>query len=201
MEALQALFSELKKNGQVIETLPDVRAPAVNIETAAATPVRGARGAKVKVVEFADFECPYCSRAAESMKEIEKRYGDKIEVSYRHFPLRSMHPNAQRASEVAVCAGEQGKFWEMHDELYGAQQDLEAAVGAGLGAHAQKLQLDETKLTECLSSGRAAQIVEADFQLGNELGVEGTPSVFVNGRQVPGGATVDALAAAIDAEL
>jgi protein-disulfide isomerase len=201
LDALQKLFEELKKDGQLVETLPDVRAPAVQIETTASTPVKGTRGAKVKVVEFADFECPYCSRAAESVKEIATRYGDKIEVSYRHFPLRQIHPSAQRASEVAVCAGEQGKFWEMHDELYSAQQELQAAIGDGLLARAQKLQLDPTKLTECLASGRATTIVDADAQVGSELGVEGTPSIFVNGRQVPGGATVEAIAAAIDAEL
>lgn len=201
LEALQGLFAELKKNGEVKESLPDVRPPPSEIPTGATTPVKGQRGAKVKVVEFADFECPYCSRAADAMKLVSQKYGDKIEVSYRHFPLRSIHPNAQRAAEVASCAGEQGRFWEMHDELYASQQELETAIGVGLAERVQKLQLDGAKLDECLASGRAAAAVEADFQIGTDIGVEGTPAVYVNGRVVSGGASVEAVAAAIDAEL
>jgi protein-disulfide isomerase len=201
MSALEDLFAEMKKTGGVKEQLPDVRPPPADVSPAAHTPTKGPKTAKVKVVEFADFECPYCSRAAEQLSEVQKKYGDKIEVSYRHFPLTGMHQNAQRAAEVAQCAGEQGKFWAMHDALYASQEGLAEMIGAGLDGQADKLQLDKQRLNECLASGRATAQVEADLALGNEAGVQGTPSVFVNGRQVSGGASTEALSAAIDAEL
>jgi protein-disulfide isomerase len=201
MEAMQGLFDELKKNGKVEQKLPDVRPPPRDVDLAKHTAVKGKSGAKVRVVEFADFQCPYCTRAADAMRAAEKKYGDRVEFAYRHFPLRSIHPAAQRAAEVSQCAREQGKFWEMHDALYADQANIADAIEGGLHANAQKLGLDAAKLDECLASGRAAAEVEVDVKKATELGVEGTPTVFVNGRSLAGGASLESISAAIDAEL
>lgn len=197
-KAARALFEELRAQAGVTSKLPDVRSPPRDVDLAPHTARKGSAGAKVRVVEFADFQCPYCSRAAETMQALAKRYGDRVEFAYRHFPLRSIHPDADRAAQAAQCAGRQGKFWEMHDKLYTAQHSLDAESIVGFG---KELGLDAAKLEGCLTNGEAAAEVEADVQKATELGIEGTPSFFVNGRPHLGNPTEDALAAAIDAEL
>jgi len=106
----------------------------------------------VKVVEFADFQCPYCSRAADAVRELSAKYGDKIEVAYRNFPLRTIHPFAQHAAEVGQCALAQGKFWEMSDKMYSDQSKLDED---SLTASAKEVGLDTAKLDECSSPGAA----------------------------------------------
>ena len=150
------------------------------------------------VVEFADFQCPYCSRAADTMRELTAKYGDRVEFSYRHFPLRSIHPHAQRASEIAMCAGEQGKFWEAHDALYAHQDNLEESAAKKAVAD---IGVDTAKLDECLSAGRGAAQVDEDAKKAEEVGIEGTPSFFLNGRQFAGNPTVTGLSQAIEEEL
>lgn len=196
--AVSEVIDGLKKTAKLERSMPDIRSPPVDLTPAAHTGVKGGKGAKVQVVEFADFQCPYCTRAAETMAELKTKYGDKVEFSYRHFPLRQIHPQAQRASEVAQCAGEQGKFWETHDALYANQAALDEQSAIG---HAVGVGVDQAKLTECLSSGRAAAQVDADFKKGEEAGVEGTPSFFLNGRKFEGNPTVPGLSQAIDEAL
>lgn len=196
--AVTEVIDALKKNAKLEKSLPDVRSPPIDLAAAAHTGVKGARGAKVQLVEFADFQCPYCTRAAETVKALQEKYGDKVEFQYRHFPLRQIHPQAQRASEIAQCAGEQGKFWEVHDALYANQQALDEQSAIG---HAVAVGVDQAKLTECLSSGRAAAQVDVDFKKGEEAGVEGTPSFFLNGRKFEGNPTPAGLSQAIDEAL
>jgi protein-disulfide isomerase len=196
--AVGDLLDGLKKTAKLEKRLPDVRSPPVDLTASATTGVKGKKGAKVQVVEFADFQCPYCTRAAETMNELAAKYGDKVEFSYRHFPLRQIHPEAQRASEIAQCAGEQGKFWEVHDALYKNQSSLDEASAI---AHATGVGVDGAKLTECLSSGRAATMVDDDFKKGEEAGVEGTPSFFINGRKFDGNPNAAGLSAAIEEAL
>lgn len=200
-EAVRELLESLKKGVAVERALPDVRSPPRDVDVTAHTATKGgskAAGAKVQVVEFADFQCPYCSVAANTLKELQAKYGDKVEFAYRHFPLRTIHPDAQRAAEFAQCSKDQGKFWELHDKMYSAQEKLDEA---SLKEAAAAVGLDAGKLDACLSSGRAAAEVEEDFKKAGELGVEGTPTFFVNGRQHVGAPTVEGLSAAIDAEL
>ena len=194
----RALFDELRAASKVESTLPDVRSPPRDIGVPAWTGRKGATGAKVRVVEFADYQCPYCSRAADAMRALAKRYGDKVEFAYRNFPLRSIHPDADRAAQAAQCAARQGKFWEMHDKLYGAQDKLDTE---SVLAHGKDLQLDVAKLEGCIKNGETAAEVEADLKEATELGIEGTPSFFINGRPHLGNPSEAALAAAIDAEL
>ncbi len=196
--AVTDLLDGLKKTAQLDKKLPDVRSPPVDLTAKATTGVKGKKGAKVQLVEFADFQCPYCTRAADTVKELTAKYGDKVEFSYRHFPLRQIHPQAQRASEIAQCAGEQGKFWEVHDALYANQSSLDEASAIG---HATAAGVDAAKLTECLSSGRAATMVDDDFKKGEEAGVEGTPSFFINGRKFEGNPNAAGLSAAIEEAL
>jgi protein-disulfide isomerase len=198
-DAVRDILEGIKKGVSVEKTLPDVRSPPRDVAVTEHTARKGgSERAKVRVVEFADFQCPYCSMAANTVKELTAKYGDKVEFAYRNFPLRSIHPNAQRAAEFAQCSQAQGKFWEMHDKLYAAQDKLDEE---SMRASAKEIGLDEGKLDECLQSGKGAADVDADYKTGESLGVEGTPTFFVNGRQHVGAATVEALSATIDAEL
>ena len=194
-QAVSAVLEDLRKGAAFKASLPDVRSPARDVAVTEHTASKGKKGAPVRVVEFADFECPYCSQAADNMRELEKKYGDRVEFAYRHFPLRSIHPNAQRAAEFSQCAGAQGKFWEMHDKMYAAQDSLDEA---SLRGQAQAAGIDIPKLDECLTSGRGAAEVNKDFETASELGVGGTPTFFVNGRQHLGAPSVEGLSAAIE---
>ncbi len=192
------LIQSLMTTANVKKQLPDVRSPPLDMKNGKNTPSEGKVGAKVHVVEFADFQCPYCSKAAANVKELVKKYGDRVEFSYRHFPLKQIHPHAQRASEIAQCAGEQGKFWIAYDALYANQTQLEeenakkVVVGVGV---------DEAKLNECLSAGRGASMVDEDVAKGEYAGIEGTPSFFINGRNFQGNPTVSGLGQAIEEAL
>jgi protein-disulfide isomerase len=196
--AVEEVVGGLLGAARLERRLPDVRSPALPLDNADHTPLKGKADAKVRVVEFADFQCPYCSRAADTMRALEQKYGDRVSFSYRHFPLRSIHPQAQRASEIAQCAGEQGKFWPVHDALYAHQDALDEPNAKKLAVEAG---VDATKLDECLGAGRGAAQVEIDFKKGEEVGIEGTPSFFINGRQFGGNPTVAGLAQALDEEL
>ncbi|OGQ17115.1 MAG: hypothetical protein A2138_23600 [Deltaproteobacteria bacterium RBG_16_71_12] len=197
-DSARALFDELRAGAKLERSLPDVRSPPRNVDLPAWAGKKGAAGAKVRVVEFADYQCPYCSRAADAMRALAKRYGDRVEFGYRNFPLRSIHPDADRAAQAAQCAGRQGKFWEMHDQLYASQHSLDAE---SIMAHGKALGLDVEKLQGCIEKGETAAEVEADLKEATDLGIEGTPSFFVNGRPHLGNPSEEALAAAIDAEL
>jgi protein-disulfide isomerase len=196
-DAVREVIEEVKKGVAVEKKLPDVRSPPRDVDIPSHTATKGKKGAKVRVVEFADFECPYCSRAADTVRQLQEKYGDRVEFAYRHFPLRTIHPEAQGAAEAAQCAARQGKFWEMHDKLYAAQDRLDAA---SLKQHAAALGLDPIKLDQCLTSGAGNREVEEDLKKGEALGVEGTPTFFVNGRAVAS-PSVDAISQAIEAEL
>jgi protein-disulfide isomerase len=194
-EAARTVLADLRRAAVFVASLPDVRSPARDVAITAHTASKGKKGAKVNVIEFADFQCPYCSQAAASMSELEKKYGARVEFAYRHFPLRSIHPDAQRAGELSQCAAAQGKFWEMHDKIYAAQHSLDEA---SLRAHAVATGVDVAKLDECLATGRGTAEVNQDFDEASEIGVAGTPTFFVNGRQHTGPPTVEGLSAAIE---
>lgn len=190
----RAAFSrELRKKYEVKVLLEPYRVP---VEVGSA-PVRGNPGAPVTVVEFSDFQCPYCVRARPTVNRVRETYGDKVRWVFRHFPL-DFHAQAEKAGEGAACAGEQGKFWEMHDLLWANTAKLQAA---DLKAHAATLGLDGPKFGECLDSGRYAGLVAADLEAGQGYGVSGTPAFFVNGRPLVGAQPFDAFAQVIDDEL
>jgi predicted DsbA family dithiol-disulfide isomerase len=192
-ERRAAFARELRAKYDVKVLLEPYRVP-VEIGRA---PARGNPKAPVTVVEFSDFQCPYCVRARPTVNRVREVYGDKVRWVFRHFPL-DFHAQAEKAGEAAACAGEQGKFWEMHDLLWTATAKLQVP---DLKAHAATLGLDAATFGQCLDSGRHAGLVEADLQAGQGYGVSGTPAFFVNGRPLVGAQPFDAFAQAIDDEL
>ncbi|HEY0136042.1 MAG TPA: thioredoxin domain-containing protein, partial [Nannocystis sp.] len=195
---LTKLLDDLRAKAKVERMLPDVSPPPMDLSTPPYAGVAGPEDALVKVVEFSDFECPYCSRAADTMRGLKERYAGKpVQFVYRHFPL-SFHPNARPAAEYAQCAQQQGKFWEMHDGIFARQRELSADMLKDVAA---KAGLDTAKLESCLAAGAVGQEVEEDMRKAQEVGVQGTPSFFVNGQTYGGNPTVDGIAQAIDAEL
>lgn len=197
-EAVEGLFAELEKGVAVERHLPDVRPAAVDVGVAAHTPTAGADKPVVEVIEFADFECPYCQVMATALDDVREQFKDKpVRFSYRHFPL-SFHPNARPAAEVSQCAREQGKFWEVHDKIYANMDKMDKE---SLKAHASEAGVDVATLESCLASERPGKEVEADLAEGKQAGVEGTPTLYINGRAFQGRPTPEAISAAIAAEL
>ena len=163
----------------------------------AGAPARGPAGAPVTIIEFSDFECPFCSRVVPSIDEAVKTYGDQLRVVFRQFPL-NIHPRAQKAAEASLCANEQGKFWQMHDLMFGEQKKLELA---DLKAKAGSLGVDQAKFDQCLDGGKYAAQISADLADGQKVGVTGTPAIFINGRAISGAVPFADLAKVIDDEL
>lgn len=171
-KARAAYVEQLRKQAQInILLMP----PSANVNTAKAF-ARGDRNAPVVLVEFADYECPYCQKVNPQIARLKKEFGDSLTVIYKDFPL-PMHHSAQKAAEASRCAGEQGKYWEYHDVLYGSK----ALEPDALKEHARVLQLDTARFDECLDKGAQAQAVKADLEEAKSLGLTGTPSFFVNG--------------------
>jgi protein-disulfide isomerase len=193
-ERMDAYAKELKAAADVKVLLDPPRAAVTVPDTA---PRSGSASAPVQIVEFSDFECPYCSRAANTVEEIKKKYGDKVSVVYRYFPLE-FHSHAQKAAEAAACAADQGKFWEMHDKLFANQRELEPA---SLEKYAADVGADAAAFKTCLESGQKAPLVASDLEAGKALGVTGTPGFFVNGRFLGGAMPIDAFSEVIDDEL
>ncbi len=160
-------------------------------------PAKGPDSAPVTIVEFSDFQCPYCSRVVPTMEQIKEKYGDKVQLSFRHFPLQ-FHENAQKASEASMCAADQGKFWEMHDLMFAEQQQLTVD---NLKEKATRLGLAADAFNDCLDSDKFAEQVKADMQAGVLAGVSGTPAMFINGRFINGAQPYEAIAEIVDEEL
>ncbi len=154
-----------------------LRPPSVQVTHDPAR-VKGDPKAPVIIVEFSDFQCPYCKTAQTTLKNILTKYNGRVKLAYRDFPLREIHPQAQTAAEAARCAGEQGKFWEFHDALFADQSNQKEA---DLAAHARTLGLDEKSFQSCLGSGKYTPKVEEDLQDGSRVGITGTPGFFING--------------------
>jgi len=140
--------------------------------------VKGNPDAPVTIVEFSDFQCPYCKKSEETLGDLLAKYKGRVKLAYLDFPLREIHPQAEQAAEAARCAGEQGKFWEYHDTLFADQSKLDEA---SLAERARNLKLDERAFQTCLAGGKFKNSVEADIQQGNKIGVAGTPAYFING--------------------
>jgi protein-disulfide isomerase len=149
-------------------------------------PSRGSRDAKVTVVEFSDFQCPFCSRAVPVVKEVEKEFAGEVRVVWKHLPL-SFHPNAMPAALAAEAARQQGKFWEMHDRLFAGQQSLSDAAYA---KNARELGLDMARFDKALQDPTTRARVEEDAKAAAAAGVSGTPTFLVNGEPVIGSAAL-----------
>ena len=160
--------------------------------------LRGSPQAAVMIVEFSDFQCPFCRKVQSTLKNLLEKYQGQVSLAYRDFPLRGMHSQAELAAEASRCAVEQGRFWEYHDLLFGNPDKLNRSGVAGM---AQSLGLNEKQFDACLSSGKYTKQIEQDLQDGIRAGVEGTPGIFINGILLSGAQPEAAFEKVIRAEL
>lgn len=180
---------------------PTPTQPAQTVQTFNITKddhIRGDFNAKVTLVEYSDFECPYCEKHYPTLKKILSDYGKDVRLVYKQYPL-SFHPNAQKAAESSECASEQGKFWEYHDKLFENQP-----TGYSLDKFKQwatDLGLNSSKFNDCLDTGKYAQKVQADQAEGTSKGVNGTPATFVNGQLISGAVPYETFKQAVDSLL
>lgn len=205
--------TEKPKNGgteeQKAQTSPGPEDPAVLGEKEMAEIVEGGAASKgeenapITIVEFSEYQCPFCKRYVdETYVQIWEEYGDQIYYVFHDYPL-AFHPHAQKAAEAARCAGDQGKYWEMHDLLFNERDKWaeKEEIGADLRNYATRLGLDKNRLEECLSSAKYTQAIKDDFALGEKIGVSGTPTFFINGQKIVGAQPFTTFKAIIDAEL
>ncbi len=174
-----------------------LEAPRAAVAIPAGAPSAGPRDAPVTLVEFTDYQCPYCHRAQAVVDQVLARYPGKLRFVHLDFPLDG-HPGAVPAARAARCAAEQGKFWEYHRSLMTAPGSLDSADLAG---RASALRLDEASFGACVSSDRHDSAIQASLRQGEELGVNGTPAYFVNGRMLSGARPIESFVELIDAEL
>lgn len=159
--------------------------------------VRGDPHAAVIIVEFSDFQCPYCKQVQPTLKQILSEYPGKVSLAFRDLPLKQIHPQAQIAAQAGRCAGEQAKFWEFHDLLFSSDRlDRDSLV-----EHAKKIGLDTTRFDACLNSGKYDAQIARDAKDGQSAGVAGMPGFFINGRRLEGVLPISAFEKVIDEEL
>jgi protein-disulfide isomerase len=191
-KAKTAYIQSLRSAAAVAVRLAPPRAPiAIND-----APVRGVAGAPVTIIEYADYECPYCQQIKPVVDRIEKEYKGKVAFAFKDVPL-PMHANAQKAAEAAHCAGVQGKFWEYHDRLFETRQ----YGPVELKAHARTLSLDQSSFDQCLDTGAQAERIKGHVNEAQSIGLPGTPGFFINGRFLNGAVDYQALRQVIDEEL
>jgi protein-disulfide isomerase len=194
-QAAQRLEARLRKEQNVRVTFEPFRL-TFNEER---SPAKGSANSPVTLVEFSDFECPYCGAFFPTLQRIEREFGDRVRIVYKQFPIPGLHPRAIKAAEASLCAHDQGKFWAMHDLMFTEQSRL--AVDE-LKEKARRAGLDAARFDECLDSGRMGAAVQADVAEGTRAGVTGTPSLFINGVAMPSGAPpYELVAAALQREL
>jgi len=156
--------------------------------------IRGAHNAPVTLVEYGDYECPFCGQAHLIVMELLRRMGGQVAFVFRNFPLTTMHPHAELAAEAAESAGAQGKFWEMHDTLYENQQALEPE---DLAQYAAELDLDFQRFANDLATHAYHQRIREDFMSGVRSGVNGTPTFFIDGVRHDGSWDLETLESAV----
>jgi protein-disulfide isomerase len=196
-EAINGLLEQLRNQASVDVALEAPELPRLEVAVGNNPPL-GPEGAPVTIVEFADYECPYCTRGYETMKKVMEKYDGKVRWYYRDFPL-AFHRNATAYSVAAICAGEQGKYWEMHDSILENQKTL--AKKGGVEGLAGELGLDTATFTTCIGDTAKAKQVMQDMSEGQAVGVSGTPAYFINGIMVSGAQPLENFESVIDREL
>jgi predicted DsbA family dithiol-disulfide isomerase len=192
-EAAREYVDSLRQNAEVAVLL---ERPRTQVEPVG--PSRGPADAPITIVEFSDYQCPFCRRVEPTVHEVLKRNEGKVRFVFRHFPLDRIHPQARGASEAAACADEQGKFWEYHAELFAENAQLDRP---GLDAVAQKTGLDATAFKTCMDERKTQALVQKDVDAGSAAGVSGTPAFFINGIPLRGALPAEDFQRVIDEEL
>ena len=195
---VQKLVADATKKNEVEIYLKRPVAPKIDFKTEGQV-TWGDKNAAVTIIEFSDFQCPFCARGKERLSELKKLYGKKIQVIYKQFPL-PMHPDARPAAEASLCVNDQGsdKFWKFHDIVFESQAKLSAA---DLKAYAKKAGADEKKFDECVAAKKFAAQVDANIEEGRKAGVDSTPSFFVNSQPIRGARDVAEFREIIDEAL
>ena len=197
-EAVDKWIAEQTKKDPVEVYIPKPRRPTFPVEVGNA-PATGAKDAKVTIVEFSDFQCPFCAKGADILKQIKKKYGNKVQIAFKNFPL-PFHNHAEQAAVAGLCANEQGTdyFWKMHDEMFANQDALDAE---GLKKTAKKIGLKSEAFEKCLSENKFLAQVKSDMEEGRKVKVKSTPTFFINGQLINGAQPMDVFAEIIDEEL
>lgn len=173
--------------------------PRTNIKFESYMPFIGGKDAKVVIYEFSDFQCPFCARGHESVKQIHQNYGDKVKIVFRHFPL-DFHLEAKPAAIASMCAQDQGKFWQLHDKFFENQQELGTE---SYKKWAKEVGVDSAKFETCLADadGSKAKLLATDQKAAEAVGINSTPTFFVNGKRLAGALPFDQFKSLIDQEL
>lgn len=197
-EAVDSWLAEQTRKTPVEIYIQKPRRPTFPVEVGSA-PSRGDKDAKVTIVEFSDFQCPFCAKGADILNQIKKKYGNKVRVAFKNFPL-PFHNHAEKAAMAGLCANEQGSdaFWKMHDEMFANQDSLD---DAGLKAAAKKLGLKTADFNKCLDENKYLTQVHADVTQGRDIKVKSTPTFFVNGQLVNGAQPMEVFTEIIDEEM
>jgi len=190
-----ARLPESTRARQIAGTIDDIQDLSDDVDPAR-DHIRGAEDAPVTLVEYGDYQCPYCGQAEIVVRELLLSFGDDLRYVWRHLPLNDVHPDAELAAEAAEAAGAQGAYWEMHDRLLDHQDEL---TPDDLGSHAEALGLDVNRFWDELRRRRYARRVAEDVASADASGVAGTPSFFINGKRHGGAYDVDTLTAAVQA--
>lgn len=191
-KAKNAYLQTLRAQGPIVIRLAPPRAPISMKDV----PVRGSANPPITLLEFADYECMYCQQMQPTLEKLEKEFKGRIAFGYKDYPL-PMHPNAEKAAEAARCAGAQGRYWDYHDLLFSTKQVDPPALNTA----ARTLKLDTSAFDTCLDSGAMAEAVKQQAAEAQALGVQGTPTMLVNGRAVSGAPSYESVRAVILEEL
>jgi protein-disulfide isomerase len=189
---MMGYFEKMKQQNNVKISLPEPR-----ITVAAVGPAKGPEGAPVTIVEFSDFQCPYCKQAKATADQVFTNFAGKVRLVFRDYPL-PFHDKAKKAAEAGHCAEEQGKFWEMHDWMFDHQDKLDVP---SLMEGAKGLGLDPQRFDPCLDGGKYAAKVAENTKAGEEAGVTGTPAFFINGKLLSGAEPYEKFKELVEAEL
>lgn len=197
-DAVEDWLANKTKKDPIIVYLQKPERPKFNVIVGDA-PIMGSDKAAVTIIEYSDFQCPFCKKASETIGQLKKKYGSKVRVAFKHFPL-PFHNFANKAAEASLCAHEQNKdkFWKLHDWMFANQSKL--AVGE-LKKAAKSSGLDSKKFDNCLDSGKYEAKIEADIKEGKQVGVKSTPTFFVNGKLISGAQPMDVFEEVIAEEL
>jgi protein-disulfide isomerase len=190
-------FKTLRINGKVTTYLKPPELVRVDLSLNGA-PSKGSEKAEVTIVKFEDFQCPYCKAVQPNFEEVLKRYDGKVRLVHKDLPLDELHPQARQAAEAARCADDEGKFWEYHDKLYASSPK---AAPEDLKFYARDLGLKQDSFDKCLSTGKYKAAIQKDMNEAASLGLTGTPTFFINGRELSGAQSVEAISQIIDEEL